>query len=59
MMAKNNEMKYLAVDKDDCVGMGKTLIEAANNLAESSGAFIADFTYYKLTKINVELKEVD
>jgi hypothetical protein len=58
-MSKSTEHKYLAVDKDNCVGLGKTLIEAANNLAESSGAFIIDFTYYKLTKINVELKEVD
>lgn len=46
------------MDSEGCTGVGYSLIEAANNLYEASNESIMNFTYYKLTKINVELKEV-
>jgi predicted RNase H-like HicB family nuclease len=60
MSSKKSEkiINYLAVDKDGCTGLGETIKEACKELQEANSGYVSDFTFYRLTKINVELKEV-
>jgi hypothetical protein len=60
MMAKTKieNFTYLAIDLDGYTGLGETVKDACHALEERSEGYVRDFTFYRLTRINVELIEV-